>query len=228
MSRSTLRRRTPTSSPLGLILGLAGGSLLVILLAIGVTVFVVVKGLRDRANAARPNGGVVPVGGVGGMPVVAGPAATTAQASWANYRHPEGWYSVKLPMSSPYMEPPPAMTKSQAFGADKKSTLIAHNGKVNCGIVVHQLSADSLARHQEMDRLLGAKMFAQDAVRRQVNWGGRVAIEDFDPKDTSGKTRRTFLDGNRLFEFTVSGFLRPLADEDRAMFFDSVVFYPPN
>lgn len=177
-----------------------------------------VKGIRDRTNAVQPGGGA---------PVAFGPAANTAPSGWMQYRQIDGLYSVKLPMSYPALDPG-QMARMKPFGDDQLSTVIAHNGKVKCDIEVRQFSPTNLARHKELDRQLGPKTFAPDAVRRQVNWGGRVAIEDFDPKDPHGRTRRTYFDGHRMFKFTVSGFLRPLADEDRATFFDSVVFDPPN
>jgi len=199
----------------GLMISLFSVTALILLLGgLGIGLYFVLR--QAPGNAVRPGGGggVAPkLGGVGG---VGGPV-TGSRTVWVNYRQAEGLYSVKIPTTT--LIPGSDISKLRPFGNDQSSDMLSASQEVSCHARVLVMSPDSLAREQKALQEVGPN-------KRQVNWLGRVAIEESDPNDPFAGVRRRFIDGNRLFEFKLSGFPRKPTDEERAIFFDSVVIGP--
>ncbi len=204
------KRATKPGSPLGLILGIVGGGVaLLLLVAVGAGVFFAMR--RPPANANRPVvvGGITPAPG----PAVGG-QVTGSRTVWVNYRQADGLYSVKIPTTQ--LIPGSDMSKLNPHGNEQISSMTSASQEVNCFVIVKVLSPDSLAREQKAVQEVGPN-------KRQVNWLGRTVIEESDPNGLFAGVTRRFLDGNRRFEFRLSGFPRKPTDEEYALFFDSVV-----
>jgi len=213
------KKRTPKkSSSTGLILGLVGGVALLLLVGGGIAALVMLRKPADQPAANnKPAGGglVAPGGGGSAVPVV----GRTGQTSWVNFRQTDGLYSVKVPMANVIMLPP--FSELKPFGSDKLSMASAASFEVTCHMSVKVLSEASLSDHIKNEKPAGTVSGPKE---QAITWLGRAVVEEYEP--ILKQFKRTFRDGNRLFEFSLAGATRKPTDEEKAMFFDSVVLDP--
>jgi hypothetical protein len=187
---------------------LGGGA---VLLAVVGGVVGVIWGLSEIQPTAKK-----PVAAGGGGPVVVGPNPPSV---WVDFRQPDGLYSARVPSG---FNPVP-YTELKPFGSDQVSTLLTLNGGLTCNIKVHVLSPENLAQRIKQEQEEAKRPPFGGVVRQQVSWLGRMVTEETTPTEQFGKVRRTFRDGNKVYEFELGAISQKLTDADKATFFDSVV-----
>ncbi len=211
------KRHTQQSGPpVGLIVGIVAG--VILLVAGGIGAYFALRPKNKPVEKETTQEQVVP-----GIPSKDLPAALGLRPGWVEFRHPEGLFTVKAPAKPVQLSPPEngSIFNMSNVAFFNKSGYVATGKELSASMDVLLFTEAGLESDRRSDEKLGPTALAVDGTRTAVKWAGRDAVEDRKPSGMLSVRRRLYV-GNRLYQFTITGATtgRP-TQEELALFFDS-------